>query len=157
MRRPERVPEAVALEPLNQRELGAIPALATLRAQLPVLVAREGPDAAVGVLATGRVEIATDDPRAAAAGEMREERLVAADLRERGRGTDRRVRVDALEPAQTRRESALGPRQRRDLDALERRPRGGEDAQRTAGAALRGLGDQAVAQTGRGGEGARAA
>src|SRR5947209_7002048 len=80
MQRTKRVSEAKRLEPLDQRQLSLVPPLATLLAKLAVAVARECPNAPVGVLPPRRVEVTAHQPRARAANQVRVDGLVRADL-----------------------------------------------------------------------------
>jgi hypothetical protein len=81
----------------------------------------EGEDAAVGVLAAGRVEVAAEDARRVRLRtEVGGDRLVGADLGELRRGRDRRVQVDEFEVAVGGDEDALRPRDSGRLERGER-------------------------------------
>src|SRR5206468_4679370 len=80
VQRAECVAEAELLEPLEQRQLGPVVALAALRAELAGPGAGECPDAAVGMLAPRRVEIPTDHAWPGARRQVRVHRLVRAHL-----------------------------------------------------------------------------
>ena len=101
VQRAERVEPAVLVaQGVDEPALGGVPALAALGAQPAAGGVREGQDAAVGVLAAGRVEVAAEDPRRVRLlGEVRGDRLVGADLGEIRGARDRRVEVDELEIA----------------------------------------------------------
>jgi hypothetical protein len=86
--KPKRVAVAVCLKTADQRELGAIPALSSLRAQMSVTISREGPDGPVRVLLARSVQVPAENPRVAEwlIGEVPIDGLVRAYLGEVGLG-----------------------------------------------------------------------
>src|SRR3954451_10840442 len=77
VQRAERIAESIRLQPPDEGALRRVPALAAILAQAAIAVARERPDAAVGVLAPRRVQVSAE--RARMVGSSRqvcEERLV---------------------------------------------------------------------------------
>jgi len=124
----------VLAQPVDERSLGAIPAFAALGAQPSRGCVGEAQHVAVGQLAPRRVEIAAQDAGPSRhRGEIGRDRLVRADLRQLGRGRDRRVQVDHLDTAGTAAQHALGPRHSgRGGQALDGLAGRGEHAERSS-------------------------